>query len=136
MAYSEELAERIRSRFATYSGLTERKMFGGLCFLLNGNMCFGIVGEKLMVRVGAEGQEEAFRYPHVHPMDFTGRPMKGMIYVAPEGTLSERDLAVWVERGLRHTQSLPAKVSSTAARKRSAPPGRKSRRTASRPLHN
>jgi TfoX/Sxy family transcriptional regulator of competence genes len=84
-------------------------MFGGLAFMVRGNMCCGVVGEELMVRVGADGHADALAAPHARPMDFTGRPMKGMVYVAREGVAADADLRGWVERGAAHARSLPAK---------------------------
>jgi hypothetical protein len=84
-------------------------MFGGLAFLLGGHMCVGIIGEELMVRVGPEAYDEAVRRPHARKMDFTGRPMKGFVYVAPDGLESDAALHRWIARGVRFAASLPAK---------------------------
>jgi TfoX/Sxy family transcriptional regulator of competence genes len=97
--YDERLAQRVRDVLGRRAGLDERKMFGGLAFLLDGRMFCGIVKEQLMVRVGPEQHAKALALPHARPMDFTGRPMKGMIYVAPAGVRG-RSLAAWVKRGL------------------------------------
>jgi hypothetical protein len=75
-------------------------MFGGLAFMVNGHMCCGIVGSDLVVRTGLDGFSEAIRQRHARPMDFTGRPMKGFVYVAPAGYRSDRDLRSWTRRGL------------------------------------
>ena len=109
MAYDEDLAQRIRMALGGYVGLTERKMFGGLCFMLYGNMCCGVVKDTLMVRVGPAEHDDALAQPGARPMDFTGRPMKGMVYVDAEACASDNDLAQWVERGLAFVMSLPAK---------------------------
>ncbi len=109
MAYSERLADRVRAAFAAQSGVSEKKMFGGLAFLLNGNMCCGIVGDELMVRVGPAAYKQALAEPHVREMDFTGRAMKGMIYVAVDGLLSDQQIAAWVEKGRKFAKMLPAK---------------------------
>ena len=109
MAYDEQLSERVRGFLSPFPKVTERRMFGGLAFLLQGNMCCGVVGEKLMVRVGRESYEAALREPHAREMDFTGRPLRGFIYVAEEGVVSQGDLRAWVERGARYAESLPAK---------------------------
>ncbi len=109
MAYDEQLADRIRTLLAAFPGAAERKMFGGLAFLLRGNMCCGVVGAELMVRVGRDSYEAALHEPHAREMDFTGRPLSGFIYVAAEGLVSEGDLRAWVERGARFAESLPAK---------------------------
>ena len=109
MAYDEDLGERVRALLAPFPGVSERRMFGGLAFLLQGNMCCGVVGGELMVRVGRESYAAALGEPHVREMDFTGRPLQGFIYVAAEGLTSDGDLRAWVERGARYAESLPAK---------------------------
>jgi TfoX/Sxy family transcriptional regulator of competence genes len=81
MAYDEQLAERVREELQADSAYSERKMFGGLCFMLHGNMCGGVVGDRLMLRLGEQAAEEALQQPNVSPMDFTGKPMKAMVYV-------------------------------------------------------
>lgn len=110
MAYDETLAGRVRGLLATRPGYSERKMFGGLCFMLNGNMCCGIVKDELMVRLAAGGYEEALARPHARPMDFTGRPMKGMLYVGTAGFETHESLAEWVELGAGFAASLPPKL--------------------------
>ena len=109
MAYDEGLAERLRDTFATTRGVSEKKMFGGVAFMVNGNMSCGIVDETLMVRVGPELYEEALGRPHARAMDFTGKAMKGFVYVAPEGFESDEDLAEWVQLSKRFVATLPAK---------------------------
>lgn len=109
MAFDEDLAGRVRDRLADLPGVTERKMFGGLAFMLAGNMCCGIVGDDLMVRVGPDAHEDATARPHVREMDFTGRPMAGFVLVAPPGTDGDTDLAGWVDRGVAFARTLPAK---------------------------
>ena len=112
MAYNEKLAERLRQQFTARpesAAVTERKMFGGLAFLVRGHMCCGIVGDELMVRVGLDGHEAALQEKHARPMDFTGKPMRGMVYVAKPGIATAKQLGKWVERGLQFVQTLPAK---------------------------
>ena len=109
MAYDEALADRVRDVFGPDSDLSERKMFGGLAFMLRGHLCCGVVGDELMLRLGPDLAAEALRKPQVRPMDFTGRPMKGMVYVAPSG-LRGRALRAWVEKAATHARSLPAKT--------------------------
>jgi TfoX/Sxy family transcriptional regulator of competence genes len=110
MAYDEELAQRVRDLLAGEDGVTEKAMFGGLAFLLRGNMAVGISSSaELMVRVGPEGTDDALSRPHTRLFDMTGRPMKGWILVAPEGVQTEDELAPWVERGVRFARTLPAK---------------------------
>jgi TfoX/Sxy family transcriptional regulator of competence genes len=100
MSYDERLAERVRRVLSDRDDIVERKMFGGLCFMVNGKMCCGITATDFMVRVGKAGYEDALTQPHARPMDFTGRPLKGIIYVAEEGLRSEPALRRWVNRGL------------------------------------
>ena len=109
MAYDEDLAMRVREQLADQDAITEKETFGGLAFLLAGNMSVGIRGSELMVRVGPEGAEEALGQPHARPFDMTGRPMKGWILVAAEGTATEPGLAAWVARGIGFARSLPPK---------------------------
>jgi len=109
MAYDEQLAERLRTALAGREGLSERRMFGGLAFMLNGNMCCGLTADALMVRVGPDRFPEALDQPHARPMDFTGRPMKGMVYVDPAGYATDDDLAAWVGRGVAFAATLPPK---------------------------
>ncbi|HEY2716088.1 MAG TPA: TfoX/Sxy family protein [Solirubrobacterales bacterium] len=108
MAFDEALADRVREILGARAELSERRMFGGIAFMLAGNMCCGVIGEDLMVRLGDDG-EAALAEPHTRPMDFTGKPMKSTIYVAPEGTASDEDLAKWVEAGADYAASLPPK---------------------------
>lgn len=109
MAYDEGLAERLRDAMEGTPGASERKMFGGLCFLIQGNMCLGVVKDELMVRVGPDAYAECLELPHAREMDFTGRAMKGMVYVATEGFEDDGDLERWVARGVAFAGSLPAK---------------------------
>ncbi|MGB5049152.1 MAG: TfoX/Sxy family protein [Caldilineaceae bacterium] len=109
MAYNESLADRIRVVLAVHEAVEEKKMFGGLAFMWRGNMTVGITNEGLMVRVGKENNEKSLAYPHTRPMDFTGKPMKGFIYVAPEGVATDDDLRAWVGRGVAFSETLPAK---------------------------
>lgn len=109
MAYDEALATRVRTALAGEPGVIEKKMFGGIAFMLRGNMACGIVGDEMMVRVGQGNYDDALSRPHARPMDFTGRPMRGMVYVAGAGFESDEDLAAWVEAGASFARSLPAK---------------------------
>ena len=109
MAYDEDLAARVRQVLAVRSGLTERKMFGGLAFMLDGNMCCGVLNDELMVRVGVDNYAEMVTQPDVRPMDFTGRPMRGMIYVSSVGCSTDAQLAQWVNCGGDFAASLPRK---------------------------
>lgn len=109
MAYDQGLAERLREAFSTRKDVTEKKMFGGIAFMVSGNMCCGIVNDTLMARVGPDQYEAALKRPHTRKMDFTGKPLKGFVYVAPDGIESDEDLAGWVKRSLDFVTSLPAK---------------------------
>lgn len=109
MAYDEGLADRARGLLAGRSGVREQKMFGGLCFMLGGNMAFGVLGSELVVRVGKENLEEALFLPHSRPFDMTGRPMRGFVYVAAEGLATDEGLADWAGRGIAYALALPPK---------------------------
>ena len=109
MAYDEKLAERVRTALMGLKGMSEKKMFGGLCFLLYGNMVCGVSKDRLMMRVGAARHDEAMRQKHAVPMDFTGKPMKGFIFIAPEGVRRADSLAKWLKMGLDHAKTLPPK---------------------------
>ena len=107
--YSEELAARVRSVVSTHPAASERKMFGGVCFMIGGNMACGVVGKELMVRTGPEHHAEALSRPHARPMDFTGKPMAGMVFVASEA-LDDAVLASWIALGVGYASTLPAKT--------------------------
>lgn len=109
MAYDEGIAERLRELFARRPGVTEKKMFGGLAFMYRDHMLVGIIGESLMARVGPDAYAAALRRPFAQEMDFTGKPMKGYVYVAPAGYEPDEDLKSWVDRCLDFNASLPAK---------------------------
>lgn len=109
MAFSEELALRVRQSLGEQTSVTERKMFGGLCFMVHGNMLGGVMGDEIIVRVGADRYEDALKQPHTREMDFTGRPMRGFVIVASEGIASDERLDEWVRRGVQFATSLPPK---------------------------
>ena len=109
MAYDEGLAQRIRETLGELPGLTEKKMFGGIAFMVGGNMACGVIESDLIVRVGPERYEEAAGKPHARAFDFTGKPMKGWVMVAPEGYETDESLRGWVEQGIAFARSLPAK---------------------------
>lgn len=112
MAFDEALADRIRDVFAPREAVTERRMFGGIAFMVGGNMAVGVVGDDLMVRLEPAEAERALSEQHTRPMDFTGRPAKNMVYVDPEGTASDTDLAGWVDAGADYAATLPPKSGS------------------------
>ena len=109
MAYDAGLAQRLREAFAERPEIDERRMFGSIAFMLRGNMLCGILGERLMVRVGPAQYEAALGRAHALEMDFTGRPMKGFVTVEPAGFETDADLRAWLELGERFVGSLPAK---------------------------
>ena len=109
MAYDEKLADRIRTALARRRGVTEKKMFGGVTFLVRGNMACGVTQHDMMVRVGPDAYEEALAHPHAREMDFTGRALKGMVYVDAKGLRTARQLGSWVDRGVEFARALPTK---------------------------
>ncbi len=109
MAYDEGLAHRIREVLASRDDVSEKKMFGGLAFMVRGHTTCGIIGDELMVRVGHDGYLDALAQPHAREMDFTGRPMKTMVYVGIDGFAEDDDLASWIGRGVAVAESQPAK---------------------------
>jgi TfoX/Sxy family transcriptional regulator of competence genes len=109
MPYDEKLVARVREVLAGRKDVAERKMFGGLTFMVRGNMACGVEGDRLMVRVGPAKHAEALGLPHARPMDFTGRPMKGFVFVEGSGLASDADLRAWAQRGVDFALSLPAK---------------------------
>lgn len=109
MAYDEKLAERVRGVLGRRRGISEKKMFGGLAFLVKGHMACGVLGDDLIVRVGPDEYETALQRAGARPMDFTGRSMKGMVYVGPRGYRRAPSLRAWVERGVSYARSLPPK---------------------------
>ncbi len=118
MAYDEGLAERIWSVLEHPMDIDSKKMFGGLAFMINGYMFCGIIGDELMARVGPGNYASALAEPHVRPMDFTGKPMKGYVYVETPGFEDDADLQKWVERCLNFVQTLPPKPVKAKSKKR------------------
>jgi len=111
MAYDQELAHRVREQLAGEEGVSEKAMFGGLAFLLHGNMAVTVSSHGgLMVRVGVEAAEDAVARPHVKQIEMRGQPMRGWIHVAAEGVKTKRQLGAWVRRGVEFTRTLPAKT--------------------------
>ncbi len=109
MAYDEGLAARVRARLEDRRGYGEKKMFGGLCFLLNGNMACGISGDRLMARVGPDAWEEALSQPGAREMDFTGRSLKGFVYVDEDVLRDDAVLDRWIDRAAGFAGALPPK---------------------------
>ena len=108
MAYDEDLADRVRTVLPAGEPVTERQMFGGLAFMLGGRMFCGIVKDALMARLGPEAAGRALGQPHVRPMDFTGRPMKGMVFIDPPGLQGDA-LRQWVDAAAGCARGLPSK---------------------------
>ena len=109
MAYDEGLVQRIQEMLGDLPDLTEKKMFGGVGFLVHGNMACGVNKDDLIVRVGPDRYEEDLAQPHARPFDFTGRPMQGWVMVGPDGYESDDDLKQWVQQGVDFALSLPPK---------------------------
>ncbi len=109
MAYSESLADRIRTVLAKQAGIVEKKMFGGVGALLNGNMLVGVWKTSLIVRVGPEQYDEVLAEEHVQKFDITGREMRGWVLVEADGVESDAQLRAWIDRGLRFVRGLPKK---------------------------
>jgi len=109
MAYDEKLAGRVRTVLAGTRSLTEKKMFGGLAFMVRGHMCCGVEKDRLMVRVGPEQYETTLKRTHAREMDFTGRPLRGFVYVLPTGIKRQESLRQWIDMGLSYVSALPKK---------------------------
>lgn len=109
MAYDQVLAQRIRSALQDVPGVQEKKMFGGVGFILQGNMACGVNGNNMIVRVGPEHHQQALALPHTRVFDMTGRPMSGWIVVEPGGLVEDAALHQWVLQGVAFAKTLPAK---------------------------
>jgi len=109
MAYDEKLAGRVRKLLAKRKAIAEKKVFGGVAFLLNGNMCCGVHGQELIVRLNPQETDQSLARPHTRVFDMTGRPIKGWILVEPAGLAREDALAKWVRVGVDYAASLPPK---------------------------
>jgi hypothetical protein len=109
MAYDEGLAQRVREALGELPGLVEKKMFGGVGYMVQGNMACGVHKDRLIIRIGPEGYEDAMGMAHTRPFDITGRPMKGWVMVVPEGCESDGDLRDWVRLGVDFALTLPPK---------------------------
>ncbi len=113
MSYDNETAGRVRQLLSGRDDVAEKKMVGGISFLISGNMCCGVTGRALMVRLGAAAREQALAEAHVRPMQFAGRTLSGFVCVDHEGVATDDALARWVQRGLDFVCGLPAKPTST-----------------------
>lgn len=127
MSYDEKLADRIRAVLAKQDkDVVERKMFGGICFMVAGAMCCGVLNDDLIVKIEREKNDEALAQPHARPFDFSGRPMAGILYVAPKGVATAAQLKKWIDRGLAYVATDPkkAKKKAVASRKKARPRAR------------
>ena len=124
MAYDEKLEARIRDFLGPRDDLEAKKMFGGLCFLINGNMACGVLNGDFIAKVDPERHDALLKKPAARPFDFSGRPMKGILYVGPDGVKAPKDLRFWVETSLAHALSKPAKSGKKKAGAKTAPSGR------------
>ncbi|THB80114.1 MAG: TfoX family protein [Desulfobacteraceae bacterium] len=109
MAFDEGVAQRLRETLDFMESYVEKKMFGGLCFLIHGNMACGLINDEVIVRVGPENYEQYLQEEHTRVFDFTGRVMKGWVVVIPEGHESDQDLSRWVRAGVDYALTLPPK---------------------------
>ena len=109
MAYNEHLFQRIANLAGEYGEIGQIFMFGGVCFTLNGHIVWGVKDDELIVRVGPDAYERALAFKHARPFDMTGRPMKGYVFVVPEGFANKQTLRAWLDRGFNFVSSLPAK---------------------------
>ena len=106
MPYDSRLADRVRAALDTRAATREVRMFGGLCFMVNGSMAVGVLKDDLVVRVGKAGWGDALARPHVRPMDFTGRPLTGLVYVSAAGTRTAAQLRRWIDLSLEVVSTL------------------------------
>lgn len=113
MAYDEGLAERVREILIERSDIVEKRMFGGLCFMVSDHMCCGILNDSLMARVGPQAYESCLKQQHAKEMDFTGKPMKGLVYVDADGIAEDSELKEWINRCLDFVLALPPKKKKT-----------------------
>src|SRR6187455_880205 len=109
MAYSQALAERVRQALQIHRGVTEKKLFGGVGFMLTGNLVVCVWQQSLIVRLGAENAVSALKQDYVREFDVTGRPMKGWVMVEPDGLENDRQVATWIDRAMAYVETLPAK---------------------------
>jgi TfoX N-terminal domain len=121
VSYDERLAERVRRRLADLGGVQEMKMFGGIGFLLHGNLCCGVNGADLVVRLAHKDADDLLVDPNVRAMDIVGRPMKEWLYISPTGVRTTRQLGGWVNRAVAFASSLPPKAAGS--RRASGGPG-------------
>lgn len=125
MAYNEQTARRIREILVESGELGERKMFGGIAFMLGGHMICGVLGDDLMFRVGRDALDDALAQPHTRVMDFTGRPSPQMIYVEPAGFKTAKALGAWLALAMKFVRTLPSRAQATTKPTKRKPATRK-----------
>jgi TfoX/Sxy family transcriptional regulator of competence genes len=130
MPYDEGLAQRIRDLLDDDPRISEKRMFGGVAFMASGSMAVGIIKDELMVRVGSEAHADALEQPHARVMDFTGRPMRGFVQVAPPGFEDDADLRAWLARGIAYavTQEKKPRAATKPSRPRAKRPTKPARK--------
>jgi len=117
MAFNEKLADRIREQLSELKKIEEKKMMGGLTFMVNGKMCVGILQDDLMARIDPEVYEDALEKPGCREMNFTGKPMKGFVFVGPEGTNKKNDLNFWIDLALQYNKKAKASKKKVTKKK-------------------
>lgn len=121
MAYNEKLVDRVREALVDVRNVEEKNMFGGVCFMVNGKMCMGVATDELMCRIGPDREEEALEKNGCRPMDFTGRPMKGYVFVSEEGMKGKKGLDYWIQLCLDfNLVAKPSKKAKSKGTSRSA----------------
>lgn len=109
MAYNENLSDRIREALSNIPKVEEKYMFGGVCYMVNGKMCIGVAKDEMMCRIGTAAYESALENPDCRPMDFTGKPMKGYVFVNKEGLKTKRQFDFWINLCLQYNSEIPSK---------------------------
>jgi TfoX/Sxy family transcriptional regulator of competence genes len=127
MSHDEKLAAKVAGMLSRKKGVESKNMFGGVTWILAGNMFCGVVRDDLIARVGTDRYDEAIRVPHVRPMDFTGRPMKGYVFVGPGGLKTDAELRRWVDQSFEYVQTLPARDPNAKPPPPPGPPMKKGR---------
>ena len=118
MAFDDTLAQRVRKHFDSRRDFVEKHMFGGVCFMIRGRMCCGIIDSSLMVRLDPDDADRVADQPHVRPMDFTGKSMRGYLFVDAEGVATPKALKQWVDRCVAHVETMPVKRAAAKKRER------------------
>lgn len=122
MPFNEKLSDRIREALADQSAVEEKYMFGGVCYMLNGKMCIGVAGDEMMCRIGPKAYEAALERPGCREMVFTGKPMKGYVFVADEGMRSAKDFRYWVDLCVSFNSEAKASPQKASVKKKTSQP--------------